>query len=114
MKPIEHFKPQVEEIICELFVKGYTADELIPQNELYWWQHPAYEKETLHYENAELTLVGWLNVVELTTENRDTESFNLALMQSFADAIEYQWDVRQKDLQEDMERELVVELEGVA
>jgi hypothetical protein len=108
---ITHFKPQIEEIICDLFFQGYTPPELTSpfSNKMYWWQHRAYEKVSLHFDSAEMDVKGWLCAVEAITGNEET--FNLSLIQCFTEAIEQQWKIRMSEgqavLNFEQERELV-------
>jgi hypothetical protein len=108
---ITHFKPQVEEIICDLYFQGYIPSELTSpfSNQMYWWQSAAYEKVSLHFDSAEMDVKGWLCAVEAITGNEG--AFNLALIQCFEEAIEQQWEIRMSEgqavLEFEQERELV-------
>lgn len=115
MNLITHFKPQIEEIICDLFFQGYTPPELISplSNKMYWCKSAAYENVKLNYENADQTILAWLNAVDLITDDRETETFNLSLIQCFEEAIEQQWEIRMSEGQAESEFEHERELVSV-
>lgn len=100
-KFLAYIKPQVEEIINDLFFAGYYPDDLKKPltSKMYWYQSPAYESATLNFDSAEMKIVGWISASEAITDNE--EPFNLALIELFTDAIESQWATRMEVLAND-------------
>jgi hypothetical protein len=86
--------PQINEIITDLFDKGYYPDDLTKpfSNKLFWDQSIPYESAKLNFDHAEMSLTGWINAAELITGS--DESFNTMLIEAFKNAITEQWELR--------------------
>jgi hypothetical protein len=93
--------PQINEIVTDLFDKGYFPDDLTKpfSNKLFWDQSIPYASAKLNFNNAEMKLTGWINAAELITGNDD--SFNTMLIEAFKNAIAEQWELRMAVLVED-------------
>ena len=93
--------PQINEIVTDLFDKGYYPDDLKKPfgNKLFWDQSIPYESAKLNFNNAEMKITGWINAAELITGS--DESFNTMLIEAFKSAITEQWELRMSALVED-------------
>lgn len=100
-KFLAYIKPQVNEIISDLFSNGYYPDDLQKPltKPLYWDQSIPYASVKLHFDHADMKLTSWINAAEAVTGNE--EPFNLALIELFRESITEQWTSRMEVLVSD-------------
>lgn len=104
----EHFQPQLDEFIADKLSWICPPESLLEplDNIMYWWQDSQYKDIKLHYDHADMTLVAWMNAVEIITGS-DT-AFNLDLIQQLRNTIERQWEIKVRDWAEDYKEEMRV------
>lgn len=109
-----YFQPQLDSIISELLSESCQPHCLLEplNNTLYWWVQKPYTDMTLHYEHAEMSIVGWLNTIELITGS--DEQFNSDLIHMIQCTIERQWEIKLREWAEDARHERNLVLERVA